>query len=128
MTEFLEADRDDAEAMRFTWFREKTAARSGLRLVMSRDEVVHALAEAGPHHGAKGELPLICAATFKGEAVRLDLHHARLARVEKHRAKRRNDSDHDLTIGRDCRAKLVLGKVLRSAGPEGASRERIKLR
>ena len=51
----------------FTWYRRDTASRRGLRLVMDRDEIAHAMADAGSHADPKRDLPLLCTATFKGD-------------------------------------------------------------
>lgn len=50
-----------------TWYRHALAAHRGLRVVLERDELAFALADAGRHDGPKGDLPLICTATFKGD-------------------------------------------------------------
>lgn len=46
----------------WTWYRHRTSTR-GLRLVLDRDELRHALADAAPA-ASKDDLPLVCPATY----------------------------------------------------------------
>ena len=55
----------------WTWFRRREH-REGLRVVLDRDELRHALAHAGVHSGAKDTLPLVCPATYRGDRRRND--------------------------------------------------------
>lgn len=58
-----------------TFYRHALQPHRGLRMVMDRDELVHALADAGPHDGEKSAIPLACFTTFRG-------NHRRNANVE----------------------------------------------
>lgn len=58
-----------------TWFRHARAARRGLRINLSGEELTYQLRAAAPHRDAKTELPLICGAIFRG-------NHRRNANVE----------------------------------------------
>lgn len=50
-----------------TWYRCAQASRAGIRINFEGDELAANIAGAVPHHGPKGELPLLCLATFEGE-------------------------------------------------------------
>lgn len=50
-----------------TWYRRAQASRAGIRISFEGSELAANIAGAAPHHGPKGELPLLCLATFEGE-------------------------------------------------------------
>lgn len=56
-----------SEPIDLTWYRNARDARRGVRMRFDGAELAANIAGAGPHAGPKGDLPLVCPATFRGE-------------------------------------------------------------